>query len=122
MRNMARSYRYQTLYTRSKELGLKLFDNDRDFSKIQMVFLGWLNVYDFLKAQIQMDKPHLSEEILENNTLTDAWLYWWSKKGNKQQHNTNTTIAHKKEDPILADMHKVTFVNRKYSQEQNKNE
>ena len=48
IRKLAKSVYWQSAYKASKENGIKLFDNDTNLSGLQIIFLYWLSLYDFL--------------------------------------------------------------------------
>jgi hypothetical protein len=81
LRQLARSYKYQTLYARAKDLGtIRLFSNNDDLSYLQSLFLHWLEVYSSIYTDIATGEDNIDYEILEDDLRTDAYLYWKSKK------------------------------------------
>jgi len=76
LRILARSPRWQILYSRSKEIGsLRLFNNDRDFTPLQLSFLQWLEVYSSLETDLAMKEKYISRDVIEDDYRTDAYLY-----------------------------------------------
>ena len=74
LRTLARSHKWQALYSRSKDLKLQLFENTSDFSHIQTLFLQYLETYHSLFIDAYMNKEGIDEERIKNDTLTDAYL------------------------------------------------
>ena len=83
LKKIARSDKYQFLYTRSKDYSfIRLFDNQSDFSRIQMRFLQWLEIYSSLYNDLYMKKPHLTEEVIKDDIRMEAYLFYKKKYGN----------------------------------------
>ena len=77
LRRLARSNKWQIIYARAKETsGIKLFNNESDFSKIQTVFLQWLEIYHSLEVDLAMKEPFITREIIEKDLRCDAYLLW----------------------------------------------
>lgn len=75
LRIFAKSNYWQTIYARAKELyGLKLFDNDTDFTSIQINLLQWSEIYYSLELDLAMKKPFISREVLNDELRCDAYL------------------------------------------------
>jgi hypothetical protein len=77
IRKLAGSVKYQTLYSQEKNIGLRLFKNDYDYSPIQISFLGWLGYYYSLHFDIAMGE--VSEKVLEDNIFADSYSYYKRK-------------------------------------------
>jgi len=94
LRTLARSTEYQTLYSRAKDLGLELFDNKKNLSKIQITFLNLLETYSSLYQDIAMGEKYINEEVVEDDTRCDAYLVYKRKTrkdkklSNKKENNT----------------------------------
>jgi len=77
LRQLARSSYYQSLYKASKENGIKLFENDTNLSGLQVVFLYWLSLYDFLYDTLaRKEYDFLTEKYIDSNVRVDAFLYY----------------------------------------------
>jgi hypothetical protein len=77
IRKLARSIFYQNLYKSAKELNINLFENDRNFSGTQSLFLFWLSVYDLLYSELnQKEWKYLDDKVIEDDIRCDAFLYW----------------------------------------------
>lgn len=81
LRKLARSHYWQSLYNSSKSLnGVKLFENDSNFSGLQVQFLNWLRIYDMLYDELhKFESPYLTEKVIEDNDRCDAYLYYRRK-------------------------------------------
>lgn len=78
IRHLARSSYYQNIYQAFKESGsINLFDNNKNYSGLQSLFIYWVRAYDLLYTEMaQREWKHLSEEVIENDIRCDAFLYW----------------------------------------------
>jgi len=94
LRKLAKSNRFQALYRRVKESGfLKLFKNDYDLSKIQDIFLYYLEIYYMLYQDLAEKKPYLTEEVIDNELRTDAYLFMKFKHKSKNDKKREVTTA-----------------------------
>lgn len=86
VRELARSFYWQRIYTSSKEVnGVRLFDNENNFSGIQAVFLFWLEVYFIIYKELaNKEWDNLDNEVIKDNTRMDAFLYWRAKQQEQQ--------------------------------------
>lgn len=81
IRTLARSNYWQIIYARSKEYnGIKLFDNDSNFTPLQISFLQWLETYSCLDMDISIKEKNISQEVINDDVRCDAYLYWRSIK------------------------------------------
>ena len=87
LRKLAKSNRYQFLYARTEKMSnIKLFNNNIDFSYIQIIFLQWLQVYYSLYEDLYMKEEYISQEVIDDELRTDAYLLWKNRvKGKKKQ-------------------------------------
>ncbi|KKM86366.1 hypothetical protein LCGC14_1279670 [marine sediment metagenome] len=86
LRELARSVYWQNLYARAKELNLQLFENTSDFSKLQLRFLQWLEIYHSIYVDIASDEELMSYKRIEDDMLVDAYLVYKNKeKENKDK-------------------------------------
>jgi len=74
LRTLARSHKWQALYSRSKDLKIQLFENTSDFSHIQSIFLQYLETYHNIFVDIYMGKEGINEERVKDDILVDAYL------------------------------------------------
>lgn len=86
IRNLAKSNKYQALYSRVKEIGsLKLFHNECDLSEAQRWFLYFLEIYHSLYTDLYMEKEYISQEVIDDDIRTDAYLLLKITDENKKQ-------------------------------------
>lgn len=89
IRSLAKSAKYQQLYNRAKDLGnIRLFYNDIDFTKLQIFFLYWLEVYSILYSELATKEDFLTEAVISDDILTDAYLLYRNKKRDEKMKST----------------------------------
>lgn len=81
IRKLARSSYWLNIYRAAKEIGsINLFNNNKNFSGLQSVFLHWLEVYNSLYTDLaQKEWKYLSEDVINDNIRCDAFLFWRGK-------------------------------------------
>ena len=86
VRALAKSQYWQSIYHSSKECqGINLFDNQTNFSGIQVLFLYWVRVYSLLYEEFyNQEWTNLYVGVIENNVHCDAFLYWRAKELEKR--------------------------------------
>ena len=94
IRLLARSSYWQEIYKSSKECsGIRLFENQINFSGLQYLFLYWLKVYNMLYNELySLEWENLDDKVLKDNDRCDAFLYWRIKYQEKEIRK------HKKEE------------------------
>lgn len=82
LRLIAKSNYWQELYRSSKDIkGINLFENENNFSGLQIIFLNWLRVYALLYEELATQEwDNLTEEVINDFDRTDAFLYYRSKQ------------------------------------------
>ncbi len=82
IRKLARSSYYQEIYHASKDCnGVRLFENQSNFSGIQYLMFYWLRVYSMLYEELgQLRWENLDIKVIKNDDRTDAFLYWRGKE------------------------------------------
>lgn len=94
LRQLAFSCYWQSLYRASKENGIQLFDNNTNLSGLQVVFLYWLEIGNFLYDLIaKKEYPFLDDEYIKNPIRVDAFLYY-------RKRQTELELAKSKEEQI----------------------
>lgn len=89
---MARSAKWQIIYSRSKEMAqIGLFENQLDFTPVQIAFLQWLEIYHSLELDLSMKEPHISREVIEDDIRCDGYLELRESKQNKKDKETPAT-------------------------------
>jgi len=78
---LAQTSYWQGLYRNAKELNLQLFDNNKDFSVLQVKFIYWLSVYDMLYEELgKHEDDYLTENVIKHELRCDAYLIYRNKK------------------------------------------
>lgn len=86
LRNLAKSNKWQIIYNRAKELGtIRLFNNDTDFSKAQILFLYYLELYASLYRDLSSHEPYISEDVINDEIRCDAYIFWRSTRKYKEE-------------------------------------
>lgn len=89
LRKLAKSLHWQLLYVHAKDMGnVRLFENDVDFSMIQMKFIQWLRIYESLYSDLYIKEEHISAEVIDDDLRCDAYLLWKSKNRDKNENKT----------------------------------
>jgi len=76
LEKLARSYEIRTLYNNK----LPLFNNNKNFSYIQLVFLNMVERYNQLITDIAMGEENTEEGMEEDPLRVEAYFLWKSKK------------------------------------------
>ena len=93
VRKLARSYKYQLLYARAKDVGnIRFFKNDFDFSYIQLQFLQWLEIYNSLYLDLNSNEEYMSAEVISDDLRTEAYLLYKSKKRDTKEEKENKKV------------------------------
>ena len=81
LRLLARSNYYQSLYSTSEKVGLQLFENNKNFSGLQVRLLYWISVYKMLFDELSTHEDQLlTEAVIESSFRTDCYLIYRNKK------------------------------------------
>lgn len=89
LRKLARSNKWLALYARCKDIGtLKLFQNDVDYSRIQLAFLHWLETYYSLLTDIAYGEDYITERTIEDDIICDAYLYYKHTERRKEMRES----------------------------------
>jgi len=86
IRKLARSNHFQTLYNESKQCsGINLFENNCNFSGIQVIFLYWIRVYNLLYSEMANSSwQYLDYNVIKDDDRTTAFLFWRRKEIEKE--------------------------------------
>ena len=91
LKKLARSNRWQILYQRAKEIGtLKLFNNDSDLASDQIWMLYFLEMFSGLYLDLAMKEENISEEVIQDDIRSEAYLLWKKEKKDKKSPTDNT--------------------------------
>ena len=77
IRDLAKSFKYQTLYLHTKEAGFPLFKNISDYTNNQILFLTYLGFYYNLYSDVALE--YVIEKVFEDSIYEDAWSYYKTK-------------------------------------------
>jgi len=114
LRKIAKSSKWQILYNRAKELGtIKLFENDSDLSKIQIMFLYYLELYASLYRDLGSNEPYISEKVINDELRTDAYVLWRSTKKNKEKQEKTDTKNNKRQIDNESNIPRMVFHRKK---------
>lgn len=101
VRKLARSFKYQHIYAAAKNVSaVYFFENNNDFTKIQLEFLYWLAVYNRLLQDLAAGENYLSEEVINDDLLCDCYLIWEDKVKLQEQKQNNDTPAGKSKSKV----------------------
>lgn len=93
IRKLAKTHKYQTLFSASKEGSLTLFENRADYTANQILLLSYLIFYSNLYTDVAMD--YVDERVLDNFEYEDAYMYYKRKTKGKIE-----------KEPVVADPNK----------------
>jgi hypothetical protein len=94
LRKLAHSFYYQMIYNRAKELNsIRLFENDTDFTRIQILFLQYLEQISNLYMDLSMDKPLITEEVINDWIRSESYMLYKTKNRDKEELNQDKDTA-----------------------------
>ena len=98
IRKLAKETESQNSFSACKELhSLKLFENDKDLSKIQHIYLSYLFMYYNLYMDIALKK--ITDIVLKNEIYEDAYMYYKKEKKEdkkeKKDHDVHLVFSKK---------------------------
>ena len=93
LRQLAKTSKYQNLFIACKDInGFKLFENDKNLSQIQEIFLNYLYMYNSINQAINVDK--ISPHVLDKELYEDCYLLWKNKSSKKEIQNETKSDVH----------------------------
>jgi len=90
LRALAKNDYYQSLYSCAKELGLQMFENTTDLTKLQLWFLSYASMYSVISTDIVMGE--CPERVLDNTIFEDAYMQYKRVSSNKDIKKKVTSI------------------------------
>lgn len=87
LKELAKNNYYQTIYNQAKEMKLKIFKNDYDFTLLQARFLGFLSFYSGLNLDYALG--YVDKLVFKNEIYEDAYTVYKNKKSKEQQKETD---------------------------------
>lgn len=90
IRELAKSNKYQTIYSNAREAGMNIFENKTRYTDAQITFLNYLSYYYGIYTDIAMD--YVDEIILDDFIYEDSYMYYKRKSKLKEEkkHQKNT--------------------------------
>jgi len=115
IRDLAKTNYYQTLFASAKEINIQIFNNNKDFSELQVVFLNYLNFYKVLYDEISQDE--VTEIVLKKHIYEDAYMLYrrenykkMKKESKEKNHSPKKSSKGKNKETVTKDwridMHK----------------
>jgi hypothetical protein len=90
LRLLAKSSEFQNLFYATKEInGLQLFENVSNLSRLQLIFLNYLYIYDSIQRDIITH--NISKEIYKSSLREDCYLLWRKTRGFKEDKKLKGT-------------------------------
>ena len=74
IRELARDNYYQSIYSLGKDLGIKLFENDRNLTRIQLLLITYLGIISNISMDVHMGE--IGEIVLEKDVYIDSYLLY----------------------------------------------
>ncbi len=114
LRELAKNDYYQSLYSSAKELGLQLFENTSDLTRIQLWFLSYMSLYSVINMDIALGE--ISDRVLENVIYEDAYMLYKKKtniKDVKTKLHSKPTIKPKNNESDVVVSPKSTWLFKK---------
>jgi methionine salvage enolase-phosphatase E1 len=74
IRDLAKTNYYQTLFANAKEMNIQIFNNNKDFSDLQIMFLNYLNFYKVLYDEIAQSE--VTSLVLKKHLYEDAYMLY----------------------------------------------
>ena len=102
LRELAKEDYYQSLYSSCKELGLQLFENNTDLTRIQLWFISFMSIYSVINMDIALGE--ITDRVLENVIYEDAYLVYKKRSSAKK--------VNKAREPVIQPGKKVDEVNK----------
>jgi len=89
LRKLAKKSEMLNLFVAAKDMAcFKLFDNEKDLSRLQNIFLSYLYFYHSLNNDVASER--VSEKVFEDEIYENAWTYYRSKvKEDKKEDHPN---------------------------------
>ncbi len=82
-RKLAKSNKFQVLYSQYKETGVRIFKNETDLTTFQVNFLQYLSMYSSIMMDIYMGE--VSDIVLKDELYEDAYLEYRAKERQKKK-------------------------------------
>lgn len=90
IRKLAKTPKFQIIYSNAKEAGLKIFRNNGDYTDLQLLFLNFLSLYSTLNLDIALGE--IDDIVLDNEIYEDAYLFHKRKSRGDKNEDLNKTM------------------------------
>lgn len=90
LRALSKTDYYQSLYSCAKDLGLQLFENNTNLTKLQLWFLSFASMYSVINMDIAMGE--CPEKVLDNTIYEDAYMMWKKVSSSKDIKKKTASI------------------------------
>jgi hypothetical protein len=88
IRKLAKSIESQNLYSYVKDIkSIRLFYNEFNLSKLQQLYLFYLNFYDVINNDINIH--HISKYVFNSDVLEDSYMKWRREEGFNQEFTSS---------------------------------
>lgn len=96
IRKLALSDEWQNTYILSRDIGtIQLFENNRNFTYIQNLFLKYLGFYYTIYSDIAMGE--VGENVLDSDLYADSYMMYKNKEDKQKFKKQTETIKPEKE-------------------------
>ena len=97
LRKLAKSSKYQILYSNADKFNINLFNNNSNYSAVQIIFLNYLQFYKSLYEDVAMQD--VNKKVLKSFIREDAYMYYKDNKEiEEQRKQRNTSISDSKSE------------------------
>lgn len=112
IRQIARDGKYQMLFARAKDLGnIRFFANDRDFTRLQIEFLYWLEVYNSVYQDLYLKTEYLTDDVIKDEIRFDAYLLYRQRK-DEIKKNQKTSPKYNRDKLNLMGIPSIVFTSK----------
>jgi len=88
IRKLSKDDYWQAIYNYNKEnTGINIFSNDKEFTKLQVIFLNYLGFYYTLHFDI--NSGDVNKLVLDNEVYEDSYFYYKSESRKKKEKKTD---------------------------------
>ena len=98
IRALAKTTYYQTLYKEAGPLHLQLFNNSKDLTYLQIIFLNYLNFYQILIEETA--SKDISPEVLKDVIYEDAYMTYRRESAVEKKKDKEPSTDKKRERPL----------------------
>lgn len=89
IRKLAKTSKFQIIYSNAKEMGLRIFRNNGDYTDLQLLFLNFLGLYSSLNLDIALGE--IDDMVLDNEIYEDAYLFYKKKSRSEKNEDMNSS-------------------------------